>query len=181
MVTKEPYNFSSFSYHESNFSLIARETIRLLVDHQLISIAIQPRSISLQHICYSRCQVIAVTSLYCLLFWTSKNKDLKQISKSAANVVLALKFLWTSKFVFPLWRTKINNLIALRTTNQITEISAPWWLSLKQRQLVSPTTIVTCIEELHKVVFCEVRRWWISQETWASYAVSFNNFSILFC
>ena len=75
--------------------------MRLLVNHQIIPIAMQPISISLEQICYKRSQGIAVTSLHCLLFSTSKNKDLKRISKSATNVVLALKFLWTSKFVFP--------------------------------------------------------------------------------
>ena len=75
--------------------------MRLLVNHQLIPIAIQPKSISPEQICYKRSQGIAVTSLHCLLFSTSKNKDLKQISKSATNVVLAVKFLWTSKFIFP--------------------------------------------------------------------------------
>ena len=64
-------------------------------------IAMQPKSISLEQICYERSQGIAVTSLHCLLFLTSKSKDLKRISKGATNVVLALKFLWTSKFVFP--------------------------------------------------------------------------------
>ena len=75
--------------------------MRLLVNHQLIPIATQPKSISFEQICYKRSQIIAVTSFYCLLFSTSKNKDLKRISKSATSVVLALKFLWTSKFVFP--------------------------------------------------------------------------------
>ena len=69
--------------------------MRLLVNHQLIPIVIQPKSISLDQICYKRSQGIAVTSLHCLLFLTSKNKDLKRISKSATNVVIALKFLWT--------------------------------------------------------------------------------------
>ena len=77
------------------------KTMRLLVNHQLIPITIQPKSISLEQICYKRSQGIAVTSLHCLLFSTSKNKDLKRISISAINVVLALKFLWTLKFVFP--------------------------------------------------------------------------------
>ena len=75
--------------------------MRLLVNHQLTPIAIQPKSISLEQICYKRPQSIAVISLHCLLFSTSKNKDLKRISKSATNEVLAMKFLWTSKFVFP--------------------------------------------------------------------------------
>ena len=93
--------FSSLSYHKSNLSLIARETMRLLVNHQLIPIAIQPKSISLEQICYKRSQGIAVTSLHCLLFSTSKNKDLKRILKRVTNAVLTLIFLWTSKFVFP--------------------------------------------------------------------------------
>ena len=78
-----------------------RETVPLLVNHQLIPIVIQPKSISFEQICYKKCQGIAVTSLNCLLFSTSKNKDLKRISKSATNVVLALKFPWASNFFFP--------------------------------------------------------------------------------
>ena len=75
--------------------------MRLLDNHQLIPNAIQPKSISLEQICYKRSQGIAVTSLHCLLLSTSKNTDLKRISKSATNVAIALKFLWTSKFLFP--------------------------------------------------------------------------------
>ena len=75
--------------------------MQLLVNYQLIPIAIQPKSIILEQICYKRSQGIAVTSLHCLLFSTSKNKDLERISKSATNVALALKFLWTPKFVSP--------------------------------------------------------------------------------
>ena len=82
-----------------NLSLIAPETTRLLVSHQLIPIAMQPKSISLEQICYKRSQGIA--ALHCVFFSTSKNEDLKRIMKSDTNVVLALKFLWTSKFVFP--------------------------------------------------------------------------------
>ena len=101
--------FSSLSYRESNLSLIARETMRLLVNHQLIPIAIQPKSISLEQICYKKSHGIAVTSLYCLLFSTSKNKDLTRISKSATSKVLVLKFLLISKFVFP------NNILKITT------------------------------------------------------------------
>ena len=61
--------------------------MRLLVNHQLIPIAIQHKIISPEQICYKRSQGIAVTSLHCLLFSTSKNKDLKQISESATKVV----------------------------------------------------------------------------------------------
>ena len=86
MVIKGRHNFPS-PLDETNLSLIARETMRLLVNHQLIPIAIQPKSISLEQICYKRSQGIAVTSLHCLLFSTSKNKDLERISKSATNLV----------------------------------------------------------------------------------------------
>ena len=61
--------------------------MRLLVNHQIIPIAIQPKSISLKQICYKRSQGIDVTSLHCLLFSTSKNKDLKRISKNATDTV----------------------------------------------------------------------------------------------
>ena len=43
-------NFSSVSYHESNLSLIARETMRLLM--AVSAIQIQPKGISLEQICY---------------------------------------------------------------------------------------------------------------------------------
>ena len=89
------------SYHGWNLSLIARETMRLLVNYQLILIAAQPKSITLEQICHKRCEGIAVTSLNCLLFSMSKNNDLKRILKSATKVVLLLNF-WTSKFVFTL-------------------------------------------------------------------------------
>ena len=79
--------FNSLSYHELNLLLIAQKTIRLMVSHQLISIAIQFKSISIEQICHKRFQGIAVTSLHFLLFSTSKNEDLKRISKSATNVV----------------------------------------------------------------------------------------------
>ena len=75
--------------------------MRLLVNHQLIPIAIQPKRISLEQICYKRSQGITVTLLHYLLFSPSKNKDQKRIWKNATNVVLALKFPWISKFVFP--------------------------------------------------------------------------------
>ena len=48
--------------------------MRLLVNHQLIPIAMQPKRFSLEQICCKRSQGIAVTSLYFLPFSTSKNK-----------------------------------------------------------------------------------------------------------
>ena len=95
MVTKERHNSESFgrgkfsflSYHESDLSLIARETIRLLINHQLISIMMEFKSMILEQISYKRSQGIVVTLLHCLFFSTSKTKDLKRISKSATSVV----------------------------------------------------------------------------------------------
>ena len=69
IISRVLWKFSSLSYHEPNLLLIARETMRLLVNPKLIPIAIQPKSISLEQIrYYKRSQDIAVTSLYCLLF-----------------------------------------------------------------------------------------------------------------
>ena len=67
--------------------------MRLLITHQLIPLPTRPKSISLEKSCYGRSQAIVVTSLFGLFFSTSKNKDLKRISKSAINEVLELKFL----------------------------------------------------------------------------------------
>ena len=98
--------------------------MQLLVKHQLIPITMQPKSISLEQICYKRSQGTAVASLHCLLSLTSKNKDLRT-NLEKGNLVLLFEFLWTSKFIFFFFFIKINNLITLRSTNQITEISAP--------------------------------------------------------
>ena len=51
----------SNKFDESNLSLIPRETMQLLFNHQLIPIAIQPKDISLQQICYKRSRGIEVT------------------------------------------------------------------------------------------------------------------------
>ena len=48
--------------------------MRLLVNHQIIPIAMQPISISLEQICYKRSQGIAVTSLHGLLFFNVKRQ-----------------------------------------------------------------------------------------------------------
>ena len=52
--------------------------MRLQVNHHLIPTAIQSESISLEQICYKKSQGITVTSLYCLLFSTSKKKKKKK-------------------------------------------------------------------------------------------------------
>ena len=95
--------------------------MRWLVNHQLTPIQIQPKSKSL--LSKSVTKDLNVLPLYCLPFSTSKNKDLQQISKSA-YIEISLDL----KVYFSLVTCKINNLIALRSTNQTTKIFAPWWL-----------------------------------------------------
>ena len=51
------YIFCSLSYHESNLSLIARETMPLLVNRQLVPVAIQLKSISLEK---RYCRTVAI-------------------------------------------------------------------------------------------------------------------------
>ena len=55
--------------------------MQLLINHQLIPIAIQSKIVSLEQICYERSQCIAVTSLHCLLFSMPKSIDLKEFRK----------------------------------------------------------------------------------------------------
>ena len=50
--------------------------------------------------------------------------NLEKCYQSSVNIEISLDL----KVYFSLVMCKINNLIALRSTNQITEISAPWWL-----------------------------------------------------
>ena len=138
--------------------------MRLLVNHQLFLIAIQAKninyelilipiqakSISLEQICYKRSQVIAVTSLHCLVFSTSKNKDLRQILKKCYKCSVTLKFLRTSNLFFPSNLFKINNSIELRSTNQINEISAPWWLKTENNWVNYKKQIHFCVNLLRK-------------------------------
>ena len=50
--------------------------------------------------------------------------NLKKCDQCSVNIEIYLDF----KVYFSLVTCKINNLIALPLTNQIIEISAPWWL-----------------------------------------------------
>ena len=59
--------FSFLDCHESKLSLIARETVIFLFNHQFISISIRPKSISLEQSCWKRPHAVVVTSQCCLL------------------------------------------------------------------------------------------------------------------
>ena len=54
--------------------------------------------------------------------------NLEKCYHCSANIEISLDL----KVYFSLVTCKINNLIALRSTNQVIEISAPWWLGQKQ-------------------------------------------------
>ena len=53
--------------------------------------------------------------------------NLQNNYQCSVNIEISLNL----KVYFSLVTFKINNLVALRLTNQITEISAPWWLGAK--------------------------------------------------
>ena len=122
---------SSWSYHESNLSLIARKTMRLPVNHQLIPIPIQSKIIYLKQIYNYNIYKI---SKYCRnftvlspLFDVKKQRpktNFQRCYQCSVNSENSLDL----KVCFPLVTCKINNLIALRSTNQVAEISPPWWL-----------------------------------------------------
>ena len=126
MVTKG--RLSSLSYCESNLLLIARGTIQLLVNHQLIPISIQSKSILLEQI------LLEQISMYCpnftvlsSFFDVKKQRPTMNLEKSSqfcVNIEISLDL----KVYFSLVMCKINNLIALRSNNQIIKISALWWL-----------------------------------------------------
>ena len=63
--------------------------------------AIQPRSISLEQICYKRCQGIAVTSLLCLFFFDIKKQrsktNLEKCYQCSVSTEISLDF----KVYFP--------------------------------------------------------------------------------
>ena len=50
--------------------------------------------------------------------------NLEKCYQWSVNIEISLDL----KVYFSLVACKINNLIALRSTNQITEISTPWWV-----------------------------------------------------
>ena len=68
----EQQKFSPLNYHESNLSLIASETIRLLVNHQLIPIAIESKSISLEKVCKKDFKVLSY--IHCIVFFFQHQK-----------------------------------------------------------------------------------------------------------
>ena len=94
--------FSSLSYHKSNLSSIAQETKWLLVNYQLISIAIQPKNILLEQICYKRSQDIAVTSLLCLLFSDIKKQRPKTNLKKCYQCSVIIEIFLDIKVCFSL-------------------------------------------------------------------------------
>ena len=75
--------------------------MRLLVNHQLIPIAIQPKSISLEQICYKRSQGIAVTSQYCFLFFDFKKQGPKMNLEKCYQFNVSIEIFLDLKVYFP--------------------------------------------------------------------------------
>ena len=65
----------------------------------------------------------------------------------SVNIETSLEF----KVYFSLVTRKISNSIALRSNNQITEISAPWWLFLEKNPLLAPTNEIKKFYTLNKI------------------------------
>ena len=99
--------------------------MRLLVNHQPFPFPMRLKSASFEQSYYERSQAIALTSQYFLLLSTSKNKKPKTDLEKYYQCSIRFEISLDLKVCFSLVTYKINNLIALRSTNQITEISAP--------------------------------------------------------
>ena len=100
--------------------------MRLLINHQLILILIQSKRISylLLKISKYRRNFTVLSSFFDVKKQRPKT-NLEKCYQGSVNIEIYLDL----KVYFSLVTCKINNLIALRSTNQITEISAPWWLN----------------------------------------------------
>ena len=72
------------------------------------------------------CRNFAVLSSFFDIKKQRPTMNLEKCYHCSANIEISLDL----KVYFSLVTCKINNLIALRSTNQITESSAPWWLIL---------------------------------------------------
>ena len=122
MITKRRLN--SLSYCESNLLLIARGTIQLLVNHQLIPISIQAKSILLEKILLEQISMYCPNFTVLSSFFDVKNQrptmNLEKSSQCSVDIEISLDL----KVYFSLVMCKINNLIELRLTNQIIKISA---------------------------------------------------------
>ena len=96
--------------------------MRLLVNNQLIPISIQSKSISLEQICY--CRNFTVLCSFLDVKKERPKTNFEKCYQCNINIEISVDL----KVYFSLVTCKINNLIALRSTNQIIEISAVWRL-----------------------------------------------------
>ena len=75
--------------------------MRLLVNHQIIPIAMQPISNSLEQICFKRSQGIAVTSLHGLLFFNVKGQRPKTNLEKCHQCSVSIEISLDLKVCFP--------------------------------------------------------------------------------
>ena len=97
--------------------------MRLLVNHQLIPIPIQSKSISLEQMLLKisvSCRNFIVLSSFFDVKKQRPTMNLEKCYQCSVNIEISLDL----KVYFSLVTCKINNSIALRSTNQINEISA---------------------------------------------------------
>ena len=107
--------------------------MRLLVNHQLIAIAIQPNSISWPNLLQKMPRYCPNFTTLSSFFDVKKQRpttNLEKCYQCSVSIVITLDL----KVCFSLVRIKINILIAPCSTNKITEISAPWWLLIKLKK-----------------------------------------------
>ena len=102
----------------------------LLVNHQLIPIPIQSKSISLEQMLLKisvSCRNFIVLSSFFDVKKQRPTMNLEKCYQCSVNIEISLDL----KVYFSLVTCKINNSIALCSTNQINEISALWWLLIQ--------------------------------------------------
>ena len=118
MKTKERLNCSFFNYPSQIYHLWLQKSC----DCWLIINFFHSRH-GLNVSLWNKAQAIVIPSLSCLLFLTSKSKDLKTDLVERYQFRVCIKTSLNLKVCFFLISYKINKLIVLRSTNQIAEIS----------------------------------------------------------
>ena len=97
--------------------------MRLLVNHQLMPFPVRPRSTSFQQSSSRRSQAIVVTVFFFSDVKKQRHKTgLEKYYQHSVSIENSVDL----KVCFSLLTYKVNNLLALRSTNQITGISVPY-------------------------------------------------------
>ena len=84
---------------------------------------------------YCLCRNFSLLSSFFDFKKQEPTRNLDNCYQFSANIEISLDL----NFYFSLVTRKSNNLIALHSTNQIIEISAPWWLDIETDSHVGKT------------------------------------------